>query len=97
MRYFSTPGAGLAYREDSDFEAPANWRTLTEDQYNARKAVIDERLAIHIADRVEEIAVQRKVDYDEIVAAGIPERVAERLTGHKDVGESPVKTKGGKS
>lgn len=100
MRYFTTPGAGLAYREDPDWAAPANWRPITEDAYNARKVVIDQAAALRVEEVAEENRAVLASDFAELISVGVSERVARRLTGHRGetvVADVSVNAKGGKS
>ncbi len=83
MRYFSTPGAGVATREDPDWLPPAGWRKISKDQYDERRAVIDERIALHVAGVASDIEAERAEDYADLIALGVPERLAQKLTGHK--------------
>lgn len=71
MRYFSTPGAGLAHREDPDWAPPVDWRDISEAAYNERKAVIDARNELHLAALADEARAARDAEIEAMIDARI--------------------------
>lgn len=85
MRYFTTPSS-IATRSDPDWVAPEGWTEIGEKLHDTlaaeQAAETQKRLDADAAAR----AALAEQDYADMIAAGIPERVARRLTGHEEKG-----------
>jgi len=66
---------------------PALWapgRFVTEAEHDAALDALRTANAKHVAKTVEAEQAAAREDFDEMLAAGVPERVARRLSGHQD-------------
>lgn len=81
MRYFITASESIATRSDPDWVAPEGWSeisaklhaTLAAEQATAIEELLAEKNAAN--------AARRDEDYRGLLAAGVPENVARRLSG----------------
>ncbi|MBC9729246.1 hypothetical protein [Streptomyces sp. TRM68367] len=70
---------------DADPQHPADATLLTEEEYNAKRAAIEQAQAQHRADIQAQEAAESQDDYQALLAAGIPDATARRLSGYSPV------------
>jgi hypothetical protein len=88
MNYYETPN-GVAFLDGDAAGAPLEgWKVISKKQYEAKLAKVEEARGARRAEVLATADETRREDFDALVAAGIPERVAARLSRHKPEGKS---------
>ncbi|MGW0086553.1 hypothetical protein [Streptomyces sp. NPDC003393] len=67
-------------REDPDL--PEGAELITQEEYEAAKAALEEAHAEHVASMEQELQEQAGTDYAALVGLGLPEETARRLSGY---------------
>lgn len=80
MRYYSSPDGGLHWR-GQDGPVPPDWTLISRAGYEAALARFETILARKHAQIVASEQAEAEHDYAALIAAGIPPRVAARITG----------------
>lgn len=86
-QYFRTAGGVLASRKTSgDAEEPQplpeGATELTEEEYGAELADVEAARQEHAEELVAADEANQRADYDALIAAGVPEATASRLSGY---------------
>lgn len=80
MFYYSSPDGGLHWRGQED-SVPPDWTRISKPSYDTAMA----RFEVTLARQQEQIRVTEQAaaekDYTDLIAAGIPPRVAARILG----------------
>lgn len=96
MRYFSVTRngvTGVAFREDlpPDWQLPEGWLETTQTEYDAKLVEVQtarevkvEEFAVAAVAAVEARTDEALTDYNELIAAGISDRLARKLSGHAE-------------
>ncbi|MEU0059081.1 hypothetical protein [Streptomyces sp. NPDC006334] len=86
VRYYQLPNGGLGQMEWTGGEVapdlPEGATELTAAQYAAAYALWEQARADRLAADAAARAQAAQADYDALIAAGIPDATAQRLSGH---------------
>ncbi|PWI06541.1 hypothetical protein DIZ27_32905 [Streptomyces sp. NWU339] len=86
IRYDDGSLSKLVIDSDADSDAepapPAGGTFITEDEYNAEMVLLQQAIEEHAEQIRQQEQQQAKTDYEALIAAGLPDAVAQRLAGY---------------
>jgi hypothetical protein len=72
-----------------DIPVPDGAEVITAEEYATAKAAITEANAARAAQLEQELQTKARADYDALVAVGVPQETAARLSGYTPPDETP--------